>query len=228
MGVKFLALYLDAPLQSWGYESKFDYRTTFGTPTRSGVVGLLCAACGIDRLDTQGLAEINRVAISVYAFELGPRLTDYQTVGGGYDSKEQRQSIVPKASGAVGDTVQTWRDYLEGSRFGVAVGGEEALVGRIAAAVQNPVWGVWLGRKACVPAEPLYAGVFESEGAAIEALRQRERARRPERGGEAQIVRVVKDAATFADGTDTLMDNPLDFASRKFAPRRIALENKRA
>ena len=47
----YLALYFDAPLQSWGYASKFDRRTTLAHPTRSGVIGLLCAAAGIGIAD---------------------------------------------------------------------------------------------------------------------------------------------------------------------------------
>jgi len=35
---------LDAPLQSWGFASRFQRRTTGLHPTKSGVVGLLCAA----------------------------------------------------------------------------------------------------------------------------------------------------------------------------------------
>src|SRR5437867_8366107 len=36
----------DAPLQSWGFASRFQRRTTGLHPTKSGVVGLLCAALG--------------------------------------------------------------------------------------------------------------------------------------------------------------------------------------
>jgi CRISPR-associated Cas5-like protein len=41
-----LALMLDAPLQSWGFASRFQRRTTGLHPTKSGVIGLLCAALG--------------------------------------------------------------------------------------------------------------------------------------------------------------------------------------
>ena len=43
----YLALLLDAPLQSWGYESRFQRRTTGLHPTKSGVIGLICAAMGL-------------------------------------------------------------------------------------------------------------------------------------------------------------------------------------
>ena len=40
----YLALLLDAPLQSWGFSSRFQRRTTGLHPTKSGVVGLISAA----------------------------------------------------------------------------------------------------------------------------------------------------------------------------------------
>ena len=43
----FLALLLDGPLQSWGFASRFQRRTTGLHPTKSGVVGLICAAMGL-------------------------------------------------------------------------------------------------------------------------------------------------------------------------------------
>lgn len=33
--------------------------------------------------------------------------------------------------------------------------------------------------------------------------------------------RIVREAASFEEGNDTLMDRPLDFAARRFAPRRV-------
>src|ERR1035438_5195667 len=42
-----LALWLDGPLQSWGFESRFERRRTALFPTKSGVVGIICAAMGV-------------------------------------------------------------------------------------------------------------------------------------------------------------------------------------
>lgn len=49
-----LLLRLAAPLQSWGSDSKFETRKTDREPTKSGVVGLLAAALGLRRDDTEG------------------------------------------------------------------------------------------------------------------------------------------------------------------------------
>lgn len=218
----YLALYFDAPLQSWGYASKFDRRTTLAHPTRSGVIGLLCAALGVDRADTEGLKRLDALTVNVYAFRMGGRLTDYHTVGGGYDPETNPGSICTTGEGKVrrknGQSIAviTYREYLEGSRFGVVVSGDAALVEELAAAVQDPKWGVWLGRKACVPASRLYEGVFKNEDAAKDALCQVSKAD--------GIVRTVSEADDFASGNDTVMDRPLNFAERRFAPRRIYVE----
>ncbi len=215
----YLALYFDAPLQSWGYASKFDRRTTLAHPTRSGVIGLLCAASGVDRTDTEGLRHLEEsLDVTVYSFQLDGRLTDYHTVGGGYDPKREPQKICRKASGGTGTTVQTWREYLEDARFGAVVSGEAALVGELAARLQDPVWGIWLGRKACIPASRVFEGVHADAKTALDSLSTA--------AGGLTPVRTVSEAPSFEGGNDTVMDRPLDFDpnGRRFAPRRILVE----
>ena len=62
-----LLLRLAAPLQSWGSDSKFETRKTDREPTKSGVVGLLAAALGLRRDDTEGLARLNGLRFAVRA-----------------------------------------------------------------------------------------------------------------------------------------------------------------
>ena len=212
----YLALHFDAPLQSWGYQSKFDRRTTLAYPTRSGVIGMLCAALGVDRSDKDGLARIDGVEVDVYVLRSGGRLTDYHTIGGGYDPSRQKGSICRTAEGKVGNTVQTKREYMEETHFGVVVSGPRTLVDELAAAIASPKWGVWLGRKSCIPAARVGEGVFATLEAALGRL--------CEAGGVSAPERRVKEVAVFSDGDDTLLDRPLDFATRQFAPRRVRIE----
>lgn len=211
-----LALYLDAPLQSWGYQSRFDRRTSLSYPTRSGIVGMLCAALGIDWRDTGGLERLEKnLSMTVYAFGAPSMVIDYHTVGGGYDSEAQAQSIVRTADGKVGKTVQTYREYLQDARFGVLVYGEEGLLRELLSALQDPRWGVWLGRKSCIPASPIPQGLFESEEEALTHIEKR---------AGTQRTRKVSEAARFGEGTDTLLDRPVDFSRRQFKPRRVDSE----
>jgi len=209
-----LALYLDAPLQSWGYQSRFDRRTTLSYPTRSGLMGLLCAAMGVDRVDTGELDRLCALRMTVYALKESGRLMDFHTVGGGYDSKARSQSIPRTAeTGKPKGTVVTHREYLQDSRFGVVLTGEPALIREVGAALEDPCWGVWLGRKPCVPASPIFQGVFPDPDSALARLKEISRCD--------AVQREVHEVDSFEDGNDTLMDVPLDFARRRFAPRRV-------
>ena len=211
-----LALLLDAPLQSWGYQSKFDRRTSFSSPTRSGILGMLCAAMGVDRADSETLAEFANLEVTVYTLQNNGRLTDFHTVGGGWNKKTHKRNIVPKADGGIGNTVVTRREYLQSSTFGAVLRGPRNQLEPIGEALQNPRWGIWLGRKSCIPASPVMQGLFDTEEAALQHLCQQ--------AGTPNASRVCREAASFEDGTDTLMDTPLDFAERSFAPRRVEVE----
>lgn len=220
MSAKILALYLDAPLQSWGYQSKFDRRTSLTHPTRSGVFGMICAAKGIDRNDIEGLRRYDNLGMTVLCFGGGARLVDFHTVGAGYDRKTEKQHIVKTAAGKMGKTVVTRREYLQDARFGLLLRGDVALLEEISRALTDPKWGIWLGRKSCVPSSPVCQGLFGSEEAAEQHIRSLE-ASRPIPSEDVPHRRYTE-VEKFDDGTDTIMDLPLDFAARRFAPRRIA------
>jgi CRISPR system Cascade subunit CasD len=210
-----LALWLDSPLQSWGYQSRFDRRTSLSYPTRSGVLGLVAAALGIDRADTMALRDLAPVTLTIYAYPNEGRVIDYHTVGGGYDRKTQRRSITRTADGKVGKTVLTRREYLQNARFGVVLAGPAQLVERIQAALHDPVWGVWLGRKSCIPADLLAQGTYPDHDGALKRLCELSGSR---------PVRVVREVEDYDDGTATLMTNPIDYANRTHGPQRIADE----
>jgi CRISPR system Cascade subunit CasD len=153
-----LALWFDGPMQSWGHQSRYDQRTTALDPTRSGVIGLVAAAMGIDKHspdEPEQLAQLNPIGMTTvklprtnnWGEELPiERLEDYHTITG-----------IRRASGKVDKTatVQSYRHYLLDARFGILLEGPKNILDKIAAALRNPVWGVWLGRKCCPPAAPV-------------------------------------------------------------------------
>jgi CRISPR system Cascade subunit CasD len=155
-----LALLLDGPMQSWGHASRFERRTTALHPTRSGVFGLIAAAMGIDKNGAEEAAQLARLQpLRVTSISLARRnrrggellmrrLEDYHTVTGirRASGKEDKEA-----------TVQTYRQYLLDARFGVLLEGPAKPLQEIAAALRDPKWGVWLGRKSCVPATPVLA-----------------------------------------------------------------------
>ncbi len=233
--MKHLALYLRAPLQSWGASSKFGDRGTLDAPTRSGLLGLLAAACGIDKndeaRDREWLARAEKLSVAVLAFRRGDRMPDYHTVGGGFDEKDPwRKRMIPiSADGKNRRTNVTHRDYLADSVFGAVLSGDDALIDEMATGLADPVWGVWLGRKNCIPTEPILAGVFESEDAARDALAGRlrsslERGGGKVAGGDSTDVAFSVLEAQAGEEDETLLDVPVSFGRREFHARRVRRE----
>ena len=176
-----LALLFDGPMQSWGFASRFTRRTTALHPTKSGVVGLLAAALGYDKYAADeatqiaGLAGLKCTTITIPKTRDGrellmQRLSDYHTIGGGYDKDTDRDKKPRAASGAPLETVLSERHYLLDARFGVLLESEGEWLAEIAAALRNPTWGLWLGRKCCIPASPLLIGVGNDKSSAWRML----------------------------------------------------------
>jgi CRISPR system Cascade subunit CasD len=167
-----LALVLDSPLQSWGHGSQFTHRTTAQYPTKSGVIGLIAAAMGIDKQasdEEERVRPLAALGFSVFRVPWSARgqkgdvlpvvaLEDYHTVGGGYDEGTPRGKLsIPKKAERGGSfgTVVTHRRYLQQGRFVAVLEGDRPILEGIAKKLVNPVWGCWLGRKCCVPASPM-------------------------------------------------------------------------
>ena len=216
---KVLALYFDGPMQSWGISSRYNRRTTLPYPTKSGVTGILCAAMGIERTDQATLEKLAKLSMEMLVFEKQHQLTrwvDYHTVGGGYDPGTERGFIPTIAQNdKPRGTVLTDREYLADTAFGVVLAGEVSLLRRCEAGLADPKWGVWLGRKCCLPADVIYQGLHSSRDEAVDHLTKHS-------GG--RVVRLVREVDRFEDGTDTLMDVPLVAvfdSSQRNQPRRV-------
>lgn len=193
-----LTLYLDAPLQSWGYQSRFELRTSYSLPTRSGITGMICAAMGIDRENETALGRFGKLKMIILMFQSSGRLTDFHTVGGGW----KKNATITK------------REYLQANKFGVLITGELNFLQEIENALRNPQWGIWLGRKSCIPATPVCQGIFPDAEAATTHL--------TELAG-VPVQRTIEEANSFEEGSDTLNDIPVNYAKRQYAPRRIRL-----
>jgi CRISPR system Cascade subunit CasD len=76
-----LLLRLVGPMQSWGTTSHFDQRDTGKEPSKSGVVGLLASALGIDRENWTDLEPYTRLYMGVRHDRPGVPKRDYQTAG---------------------------------------------------------------------------------------------------------------------------------------------------
>ena len=147
-----LLLRLVGPMQSWGTTSRFDQRDTGKEPSKSGVIGLLAAALGIDRENWIELEPLTRLAMEVRHDRPGVPKRDYQTAGCA------ESDTVIKADGTQSkDGVVSQRFYLADAAFLVGLAYEERyLLERLHDALRNPVWPLALGRKSYVPSEPIW------------------------------------------------------------------------
>jgi len=181
-------------MQSWGYRSRFDYRDTALEPTRSGVIGLICAAVGIAR--GEDILRFDSIRMGVRVDKEGRPERDYHTA-----------LDVIKADGKGTDTVVSYRDYLADASFTVGLQSEDLqLLKDIADALQNPKWPLFLGRKAFpLTVPPLKPGDMPKEGCLEDHLL-----------ADDEKKRVVLESP---DGERTQHDWPLSFSERRFKPR---------
>jgi CRISPR system Cascade subunit CasD len=178
MNTRYLLLWLEAPLQSWGSDSRFGRRDTLNFPTRSGILGLILCALGASGEQRELLERFGAFTQTVYSFMVRQReslLCDFQMVGSGYDDTDPWLSLlIPKTSegkkAVGGGTKMTYRYYLQDARFGVILEFPEDLSDQVVSALQNPVFDLYLGRKDCVPTDFIYRGVYHSADEAVAEL----------------------------------------------------------
>jgi CRISPR system Cascade subunit CasD len=236
MSQPYLLLWLEGPLQSWGHDSRFGRRETLSFPTKSGVLGMVCAALGAGGPQTSLLARFADLDMQVHSFTRRhkngepalrePLLRDFHMVGSGYDDKDPWQSLlIPKTSegkkpnGA--GTKMTYRYYLQDHAFAVLLQVPDDLLTEVAQALQNPVWDLSLGRKTCVPTEFIFQGQFanrnDAQAAALNLAEQKQRAR------DFMVIQ----GATEGGDLLTLNDVPLQFGQHKrYRDRQVTLINE--
>jgi len=179
---KYLLLWLEAPLQSWGADSRFGRRDTQPFPTKSGVAGLLLCALGASGEQIELLARLSDLKQTVISFvrktengdkkEREPLLRDFHMVGSGYADNDPWQIMhTPKTingkKAVGGGTKLTYRYYLQDAKFAVAMEIPADIAESCASALENPVYDLYLGRKSCVPTDIIYRGIFDSEETAL-------------------------------------------------------------
>ena len=187
-----LLLRLAAPLQAWGADSKFETRKTGREPTKSGVIGLLAAALGLRRDETEQLARLARLQFGVRVEREGRLRVDFHMAC----NEEKDRSYV------------TYRHYLEDAVFLVGFSSEDtALLHTLEQALMHPAFPLYLGRRSCPPTLPLCLGLRQQ---GLSETLQTEPALCP---GE-QPTRIVVDATPQEPGTVALRDVPFSYDPR--------------
>lgn len=213
-----LLLRLVGPMQSWGTTSRFDQRDTGKEPSKSGVIGLLAAALGIDRENWDDLEPLTRLSMGVRHDRPGVPKRDYQTAGcASTDTIIKADGSQAKDGGVVSD-----RFYLADAVFLVGLeGSDRSYLEHVHAALRNPVWPLALGRKSYVPSEPVWIENGLVDALLLETLAQwpwiaspRKRERFPEK--------LLVSLESRDDSGVLKMDQLLSsFAKRRFGARYV-------
>jgi CRISPR system Cascade subunit CasD len=216
-----LLLKLVGPMQSWGTISRFDHRDTGKEPSKSGVIGLLAAAMGIDRENWEDLEPLTRLRMGARHDRPGIPKRDYQTAG----CASTDTIIKADRSQAKDGGVVSQRDYLADAAFLVALEGDDiSLLEKADTALRDPVWPLALGRKSYVSSEPIWCDGGVREAGLLETLKTHPWLGRLRRFEEAPTS--LRISLESQDGTGALrMDQILSsFAERRFGSRFVRSE----
>ncbi|MGW9068000.1 type I-E CRISPR-associated protein Cas5/CasD [Streptomyces yangpuensis] len=173
-----LILRLAGPWMSFGEHAAFTYRDTLPFPTRSALIGLLAAAEGRSREEAltpapdTGHHPYHHLVLTVRIDRPGHRHTDFHTIGAGRPHKEGLRTSKGTYRAQNKSTLVTRRVYLTDATFTVAIQGPDTQrLEQLAARLEQPAYALYLGRRSCIPDEPLLLGTVHADP--IGELRQR-------------------------------------------------------
>ena len=167
-------LRLSGPMQAWGTTSRLQLRRTDRYPSKSGVLGMILCAMGVRREDApSSLEPLVRLQMGVRLDRPGMTDWDYHTAGAGYGIRKAEGGVKFTATTGEPEALLSRRQYLYDASFLVALHGDAGTVAAVEAALRSPEWPVFLGRKCCVPSEPVFDGTdtFADVRAALSSRR---------------------------------------------------------
>jgi len=189
---EYLVFQLYGPFVSWGDIAVGEERPSALLPTKSAILGILAAAKGIKRPDTvrdneeRSLCEKQHIqmsqgyGIAVKSVAVGSPLIDYHTTevpaGIGYATRydeiievHRQKHNKTKFKG----TILSRREYRQDAYYAVALWARPEApfpLNELCSKLLEPVYMLYLGRKACPPALPLNPIIVPAASTIEEAL----------------------------------------------------------
>lgn len=204
MTARTLLITLAGPQQAWGSRSRFATRDTERAPTRSGVIGLVAAAMGLERTDP--LDRFAALRFGVRIDRPGHVERDFQTA----------RTLDGKTSMPLSQ-----RRYLADAVFVAGLESDDSvLLDEIQSALRRPRYPLYLGRRAFPPAGPIRTAIVDEP--LRDALRHA-----PVRGDDktspASDLELIVDAEPGEEPDLTLDDIPVSFdpQRRRYARRDV-------
>jgi CRISPR system Cascade subunit CasD len=202
-------------MQSWGTQSRFTHRDTGLEPSKSGVIGLFCAALGKprdeeERIDLPSLKELASLKMGIRVDQQGRVERDYHTA-----------QNVAKAGGGIKECEPSDRFYLADAVFLVVLQGDDNRLKQLHEALKSPVWQLCLGRKSFLPDPPVYLkdGFQPGRDGLEEALRSYPYLCCHHPNHQDKLRTEIE--VNFGQGEQVKHDQPLSFSERLFGLRHV-------
>lgn len=172
--MRFLIFRLYGPMAAYGDIAVGEKRPAFPHPTRSGVLGLLGAALGVDRHQDDALAKLHHgYGVATRLDGVDGYLSDFHTVEAardvavnryvklhGHAPRYRAEELDATRNDEKGNVTLSRRDYHLDTQSVVAVWAQNDhaphALEHLAAHLKQPVFVLYLGRKSCPPALPLH------------------------------------------------------------------------
>lgn len=211
---------ISAPLQAWGAEPRFDkWLRTGMEPSKSGIIGMIASAMGIDRNDDEELHKLtSALRFGVRVDREGKICTDYHAVRIVQDEDCDYEDIFSNAIYVRGkrlpdtkiDKYDYKKYYLMDAAFTIGLeSSDENLLTSIQEALHYPKRFLFLGRKSCPLTEEIDSQIVQKPlyQALTEDL--------PGQGdGKRHTYRIVMDTV-WGKETTAANDEPVSFSSKK-------------
>ena len=154
-----LVFILCGPMGAFGTYAGQERRGSDIVPSRSAILGLLGAALGIERTDSDRQAELLNYRVGVRPLTESLPLRDYhtvQTIPSKIKHPDSRRAAFEELE-HVPNTIITLRDYRTDVAFAVVVWCENGRwpLRKLAMALRRPMFVLYLGRKSCPLAAPM-------------------------------------------------------------------------
>jgi CRISPR system Cascade subunit CasD len=161
---EYLLFRLYGPMAAWGDIAVGEYRPSHDHPSKSAIIGLLCAAVGIKRDQENELSKMaNHYSVAVKTVRPGILLRDYHTIQTGrfktYTRVDTRKQELEKERAEKINTILSSRDYYCDTAFVICVciSKDDApySLSYLRGKLLKPEFVLYLGRKSCPPSAPL-------------------------------------------------------------------------
>jgi len=202
---KTMVIHVCAPVQSWRVApNSFERRFTNKYPTKSGLLGCLGAAMGMQNDDDVLLQELAALEMDVRVERSGSLFSDFKTCYNDGGSGHMRANgKIEKNDGLV------FHDYyVADAEFLVSFTGDSGLLARCNKAICQPKYSIYFGSKNCVPSMPLYVNELYDDRTILESFPWRKRDKYEEKP---ELLMLIQESSWGEKNIEIIKDQPLSF-----------------